>query len=125
MNLGFQVSGSGPRRQCRRAAQGAGATSSKGHDTANIEGADAVVTSTAVKNGNPEVTAARARHVSHRPACWMLAELMRLKRESPLPAPTATNHHHLAGRQHPRRGRHGPDLRDVLTRSEVWLNDST
>ncbi|MEL6363646.1 MAG: UDP-N-acetylmuramate--L-alanine ligase [Pseudomonadota bacterium] len=50
-----------------------------GHDAANIEGADAVVVSTAVKATNPEVAAARARHVPVVRRADMLAELMRLK----------------------------------------------
>ena len=80
VNLGFKVSGSdlGDNAATRR-LKALGATIVKGHDTANIEGADAVVTSTAVKNDNPEVTAARARHVPVVPRAQMLAELMRLK----------------------------------------------
>ena len=80
VNLGFKVSGSdlGDNVATRR-LKALGATIVKGHDTANIEGADAVVTSTAVKNDNPEVTAARARHVPVVPRAQMLAELMRLK----------------------------------------------
>ena len=42
-------------------------------------GADAVVTSTAVKADNPEVLAARARTIPVVPRAMMLAELMRLK----------------------------------------------
>lgn len=80
VNLGFKVSGSdlGDNVATRR-LKALGATIVKGHDAANIEGADAVVTSTAVKNDNPEVTAARARHVPVVPRAQMLAELMRLK----------------------------------------------
>ncbi len=51
-----------------------------GHDAKQIEGADAVVVSTAVKGDNPEVIAARARRVPVVPRAVMLAELMRLKR---------------------------------------------
>ena len=50
-----------------------------GHAAANVAGADAVVTSTAVKADNPEVIAARAQHISIVPRALMLAELMRLK----------------------------------------------
>ena len=50
-----------------------------GHDAANIMGAEAVVTSTAVRPDNPEVIAARAARVPVVPRAVMLAELMRLK----------------------------------------------
>ena len=50
-----------------------------GHAAANIAGADAVVISTAVKDDNPEVIAARERKVPVVPRAQMLAELMRLK----------------------------------------------
>jgi UDP-N-acetylmuramate--alanine ligase len=50
-----------------------------GHDAAHIAGAEAVVTSTAVKADNPEVIAARASRVPVVPRAVMLAELMRLK----------------------------------------------
>ena len=51
-----------------------------GHAAKNIEGAQAVVTSTAVKSDNPEVIAARAAGVPVVPRAVMLAELMRLKK---------------------------------------------
>ena len=51
-----------------------------GHAAANIAGAQAVVTSTAVKADNPEVVAARARMIPVVPRAVMLAELMRLKK---------------------------------------------
>ncbi len=50
-----------------------------GHDAANIEGANAVVVSTAVRSDNPEVLAARRLRVPIVPRAVMLAELMRLK----------------------------------------------
>jgi len=50
-----------------------------GHAATHIEGADAVVTSTAVKADNPEVVAAREKHIPIVPRALMLAELMRLK----------------------------------------------
>ncbi|MEP6970443.1 MAG: Mur ligase domain-containing protein, partial [Betaproteobacteria bacterium] len=50
-----------------------------GHDAAHIEGADAVVTTTAVHEDNAEVIEARARHIPVVPRAIMLAELMRLK----------------------------------------------
>ena len=80
VNLGFQVSGSdlAENTATRRLAQ-LGAKIIIKHDKANIEGADAVVVSTAVKGDNPEVAAARAKRVAVVPRALMLAELMRLK----------------------------------------------
>jgi len=79
-NLGYKVSGSdqsdGAVTQ-RLASLGIEITI--GHDAENIAGAGAVVTSTAVKGDNPEVIAARAKHVPVVPRAVMLAELMRLK----------------------------------------------
>ena len=79
-NLGYTISGSdlsdGP--TLRRLA-GIGISTFVGHDARNIEGADAVVTSTAVQADNPEVIAARAKKIPVVPRAMMLAELMRLK----------------------------------------------
>jgi UDP-N-acetylmuramate--alanine ligase len=79
-NLGYTVSGSdlSDSATLRRLA-GLGLRVAIGHDTANIEGAHAVVTSTAVKSDNPEVIAARAKRIPVVPRAVMLAELMRLK----------------------------------------------
>jgi UDP-N-acetylmuramate--alanine ligase len=79
-NLGYTVSGSDQHDGAvtQRLAS-LGIRVAIGHDAANIAGAGAVVTSTAVKGDNPEVIAARARHVPVVPRAVMLAELMRLK----------------------------------------------
>ncbi|MCP5286318.1 MAG: UDP-N-acetylmuramate--L-alanine ligase [Burkholderiaceae bacterium] len=79
-NLGYTVSGSdqGDSAVTRRLAS-LGIRVALGHDAAHIGGAEAVVTSTAVKGDNPEVIAARARRVPVVPRAVMLAELMRLK----------------------------------------------
>jgi UDP-N-acetylmuramate--alanine ligase len=79
-NLGYTVSGSDQARSAttRRLAS-LGIRIAEGHDGANIAGAEAVVTSTAVKGDNPEVMAARAKRVPVVPRAVMLAELMRLK----------------------------------------------
>ena len=45
------------------------------HAAENLEGADAVVVSTAVRGDNPEVIAARARRIPVVPRALMLAEL--------------------------------------------------
>ncbi|NJR79864.1 UDP-N-acetylmuramate--L-alanine ligase [Sphingomonas corticis] len=50
-----------------------------GHDAANVDGVAVVVTSTAVKRGNPEVEAALANRIPVVRRAEMLAELMRLK----------------------------------------------
>ena len=79
-NLGYQVSGSDlAESAATRRLRELGARVSLEHAAANIEGADAVVVSSAVRNDNPEVRAARARRVPVVPRALMLAELMRLK----------------------------------------------
>jgi UDP-N-acetylmuramate--alanine ligase len=81
LNLGYTVSGSDLASNAatqRLATLGAKVT--LGHATENVNGADAIVTSTAVKSDNPEVVAARASHIPIVPRAVMLAELMRLKR---------------------------------------------
>ncbi|MGL6111835.1 MAG: UDP-N-acetylmuramate--L-alanine ligase [Rubrivivax sp.] len=80
-NLGYTVSGSdqSDSATARRLA-GLGIRVFTGHDALHIAGAEAVVTSTAVKGDNPEVIAARAKRVPVVPRAVMLAELMRLKR---------------------------------------------
>ena len=81
LNQGYVVSGSdlGENAATRRLVQ-LGATVHKGHDAAFIAGADAIVTSTAVKADNPEVVAAHAKLVPVVPRAIMLAELMRMKK---------------------------------------------
>jgi UDP-N-acetylmuramate--alanine ligase len=79
-NLGYRVSGSDQTDSptTRRLAS-LGIRISIGHEAANIVGAEAVVTSTAVRPDNAEVIAARAKRVPVVPRAVMLAELMRLK----------------------------------------------
>jgi UDP-N-acetylmuramate--alanine ligase len=81
LNQGYVISGSdlGENAATQRLVQ-RGATVHKGHDAAFIEGADAIVTSTAVKADNPEVVAAHAKLVPVVPRAIMLAELMRMKK---------------------------------------------
>jgi len=80
LNLGYTVSGSDLANNAasRRLAE-LGAHIHIGHSPDHVQGADAIVTSTAVKSDNPEVIAARARHIPIVPRAVMLAELMRLK----------------------------------------------
>jgi UDP-N-acetylmuramate--alanine ligase len=80
VNLGYQVSGSDLARSGATDRLAAlGARIEIGHDAGHIEGADAVVVSTAVRSDNPEVLAARRLRVPIVPRAVMLAELMRLK----------------------------------------------
>ncbi len=79
-NLGYEISGSDLADSATlRRLQGLGIRTCIGHAEANIAGADAVVTSTAVQADNPEVVAARKRLIPVVPRAMMLAELMRLK----------------------------------------------
>ncbi|HMG37517.1 MAG TPA: UDP-N-acetylmuramate--L-alanine ligase [Blastocatellia bacterium] len=57
-----------------------GATVFEGHNSENVIGADVVVISSAVRDNNPEVVAARQRQVPVIPRAEMLAELMGLYR---------------------------------------------
>jgi UDP-N-acetylmuramate--alanine ligase len=79
-NLGFAVSGSdlAPSDVTRRLAE-LGLRVFIGHAAGQIDGAQVLVTSSAVKADNPEVVAARARRIPVVPRAVMLAELMRLK----------------------------------------------
>lgn len=80
VNLGYGVSGSDAKRTPltdRLAALGVRVAI--GHDAVNLGEADVVVTSSAVRADNPEVAAARQRHVPVIPRAEMLAELMRLR----------------------------------------------
>ena len=80
VNLGYQVSGSDLAANAatrRLAAMGSSITFE--HRSENIRGADAVVVSTAVRQDNPEVVAARAKRIPVVARALMLAELLRLK----------------------------------------------
>ena len=79
-NLGYRISGSDLADSATlRRLQGLGIKTCLGHAAEHIDGADAVVTSTAVTADNPEVLAARAKKIPVVPRALMLAELMRLK----------------------------------------------
>jgi len=80
LNLGYRITGSdlADSATLRRLA-GLGIGTFVGHAAAHIDGADAVVTSTAVQPDNPEVLAAREKRIPVVPRALMLAELMRLK----------------------------------------------
>jgi UDP-N-acetylmuramate--alanine ligase len=79
-NQGFEVSGSDLHEgAATRRLAGLGIRIAIGHAADNVQAADAVVVSTAVKADNPEVVAARERHVPIVPRAQMLAELMRFQ----------------------------------------------
>jgi len=80
LNLGYQVSGSDLRSgEATERLAGLGGRIFQGHEAANVEGAQVVVYSTAVKPDNPEVVAARTQGIPVIPRADMLAELMRMK----------------------------------------------
>ena len=81
VNLGYQVSGSDVADSANvKRLREKGITIAIGHRAENLDGAEVVVVSSAIKRDNPELVAARAgrRPVVRR--AEMLAELMRLKR---------------------------------------------
>jgi UDP-N-acetylmuramate--alanine ligase len=80
LNLGFEVSGSDLSESAvTHRLQTLGAKVQHGHADINVTAVDAVVISSAVKDDNPEVMAARAHKIPVVPRAMMLAELMRLK----------------------------------------------
>ncbi|MGB6008018.1 UDP-N-acetylmuramate--L-alanine ligase [Castellaniella sp.] len=81
LNLGYAISGSDVQETAvTRRLAALGARVAIGHAAEHIQGAGAIVTSTAIHADNPEVLAARAAHIPVVPRALMLAELMRLKR---------------------------------------------
>jgi UDP-N-acetylmuramate--alanine ligase len=79
-NLGYQVSGSDlAENSATKRLKSLGVKISVKHSPQNINGADAVVVSSAVQADNPEVLAARESRIPVVPRALMLAELMRLK----------------------------------------------
>ena len=79
-NLGYTVSGSDiAENPAVRRLRKMGIAVVVGHAAANVEGNDAVVTSSAVKADNPEVVRAHELRIPVVPRAMMLAELMRFK----------------------------------------------
>ena len=77
----FRVTGSDLKRsQITERLESMGAVISEGHKSDNILGSDVIVTSSAVRDDNPEVVAARQKQIPVIPRAEMLAELMRLYR---------------------------------------------
>src|SRR6202042_1652540 len=79
-NLGYTVQGSDASESANVSRlRDKGVKISVGHKAENVEGADVVVVSTAIKRDNPELMAARAQRIPVVRRAEMLAELMRLK----------------------------------------------
>lgn len=80
LNLGYKVQGSDIKANPNvERLRSKGASIAIGHAGENVEGAGAIVVSTAIKPDNPELVAARAAKIPVVRRAEMLAELMRLK----------------------------------------------
>ncbi|MCP3387512.1 UDP-N-acetylmuramate--L-alanine ligase [Bradyrhizobium sp. CCGB12] len=80
VNLGYTVQGSDAADNYNLdRLRKKGAKVSVGHKAENVDGAEVVVVSTAIKRDNPELMAARERRIPVVRRAEMLAELMRLK----------------------------------------------
>jgi UDP-N-acetylmuramate--alanine ligase len=79
-NLGYRVQGSDLAESANtRRLSGLGIAVKIGHTAENLDSAEVIVVSSAVKPDNPEVASARARRLPVVRRAEMLAELMRLK----------------------------------------------
>jgi UDP-N-acetylmuramate--alanine ligase len=79
-NLGYTVTGSDVADSANvKRLRDKGITVAIGHKAENIDGADVVVVSSAIKRDNPELVAARGKRLPVVRRAEMLAELMRLK----------------------------------------------
>jgi UDP-N-acetylmuramate--alanine ligase len=80
LNLGYKVSGSDlADGAVTKRLKSLGAKVCVGHAAENVDQSDVVVISSAVKEDNPEVQAARERNIPVVPRAMMLAELMRFR----------------------------------------------
>ena len=80
VNLGYKISGSDMQQNAiTQKLSTLGASIFNQHAEKNIEGADVVVMSSAVKEANPEIVAAREQRIPIIPRAEMLAELMRFR----------------------------------------------
>ena len=80
LNLGYRVQGSDLKAsKITKRLEDLGATVFEGQRAENLDGAEVVVISSAIKPGNPELDAARATGMPVVRRAEMLAELMRLK----------------------------------------------
>ncbi|HNQ17719.1 MAG TPA: UDP-N-acetylmuramate--L-alanine ligase [Smithellaceae bacterium] len=80
INLGYEISGSDMQSSdITKRLKKLGAKVSLGHSAQNVSKADVVVTSTAVRENNPEVVEARRKNIPVIPRAEMLAELLKMK----------------------------------------------
>ena len=80
LNMGYRVTGSDIREtKVTKRLASLGCRIHYGHSPENVEGADVVVVSSAIREDNPEVRAAREQAIPVIPRAEMLAELMRVK----------------------------------------------
>ena len=80
INLGYRVSGSDLSDNAAvQQLRSMGATVFHSHAAKQVEGCDAVVVSTAIRDDNPEVLYAREKRIPVVPRAEMLAELMRFR----------------------------------------------
>jgi UDP-N-acetylmuramate--alanine ligase len=80
LNLGYRVTGSDLAASgVTRRLEELGGKVTLGHSASNVEGADVVVLSSAVRASNVEAAEARRRQIPVIPRAEMLAELMRMK----------------------------------------------
>src|ERR687884_74132 len=80
LNMGYRITGSDlDRSKTVERLEHLGARIFISHNPENVGSADVVVVSSAVKQDNPEVVAARYKKIPVIPRAEMLAELMRLK----------------------------------------------
>ena len=80
VNLGYQVHGSDIQSNAiTQRLEKMGATIFHQHDASNIQGADVIVISSAVRDDNPEIVAASEKRIPIVLRAQMLAELMRFR----------------------------------------------
>ncbi len=80
INLGYRVSGSDLSDNAAvQQLRSMGATIYQSHAAEQVEGCDAIVVSTAIRDDNPEVLYARGNRIPVVPRAEMLAELMRFR----------------------------------------------
>jgi UDP-N-acetylmuramate--alanine ligase len=80
LNLGYRVTGSDAKEtEITRRLSTLGCVITYVHRQENVQGADVVVISSAIKADNPEIQGARAQQIPVIPRAEMLAELMRMK----------------------------------------------
>ena len=98
-NLGYTVQGSDAAESANvKRLRDKGIKIAIGHKAANVDGADVVVVSSAIKRDNPELMAARAQRLPVVRRAEMLAELMRLKKLRRDRRHPWQDHHDLDGR---------------------------